>query len=244
MKYVHLLLLVSSMILFSGCDIVLSVLENTASDADPTPTQTEIIQGLKQALAEGTARAITGLSAEGGYGNDPTVFIPFPPEAQFAADKLQQLGLGSLIDRFVARLNEGAERGAKEAGPIFKDAILAMTFADARGILLGQDQHAATAYFERTTRTALYNTFSPKIEQVLSQVHAVEIWQQLTSRYNSIPLVRKKVETDIVKYATNKALDGLFLKLSQEEENIRQDPFARTTNLLKKVFEYAARHNR
>lgn len=240
MKRFQLFLFASSMFLFTGCDVLLAVLENAAGEIDTTPTQTEIIQGLKEALAEGTTRAVAGLSAEGGYFNDPTVFIPFPPEAQFAADKLEQLGLGSLIDNFVARLNEGAEKGAKEAAPIFKNAILAMTIADARNILLGQDTHAATNYFETNTRTALYNTFAPKIENVLAQVNAAQIWQELTSRYNSIPLVRNKIETDIVKYATNKALDGLFLKLSMEEEKIRQDPVARTTDLLKKVFGYAA----
>lgn len=240
MKRFQVIIFALSIFTLTGCDVLLAVLENAAGEIDTTPTQSEIVQGLKQALAEGTTRAVTGLSADGGYFSDPTVFIPFPPEAQFAADKLEQLGLGNLVNNFVAKLNEGAEKGAKEAAPIFKNAILAMTFADAKNILLGQDVRAATSYFENNTRTSLYNAFAPKIENVLNQVNAAKIWSDLTSTYNSIPLVRNKVETDIVKYATDKALDGLFLKLSLEEEKIRQDPLARTSDILKKVFDYAA----
>ncbi len=223
----------------AGCEQLLKMVEDASAGMDTTPTQTEIVQGLKQALAEGTTRAVLNLSQEGGYAKDPTVFIPFPAEAQFAADKLRDIGFGNLVDDFVKRLNQGAEKGAKEAAPIFKEAIVNMTFADARNILLGQDRRAATTYFETNTRAALYNTFSPKIKTVLEEVNAVQIWSQITTRYNQIPLVRNKVETDIVKYATNKALDGLFLKLSIEEEKIRQDPLARTSDILKKVFGYA-----
>ncbi len=238
-----LLLFLCCFLSLSGCDQLLKVVEDATSGVSTVPNQAEIIQGLKQALAEGTTRAVSNLSQEGGYLKDPTVFIPFPPEAQFAADKLQQLGFGNLVKDFVTRLNEGAEKGAREAAPIFRDAIVKMTIADASNILLGKDTRAATSYFETNTRAALFNTFAPKINDVLEQVNAVQIWQQITTTYNQIPLVRNKVETDIVKYATNKALDGLFLKLSIEEEKIRLDPLARTTDLLKKVFGYAAAQN-
>ncbi|MDP5172309.1 MAG: DUF4197 domain-containing protein [Bacteroidia bacterium] len=240
MKRIPILLFAFWMFSFTGCEQLLMILEGASGTVNTTPTQGEIIQGLKQALAEGTTRAATGLSKEGGFFNDPTVFIPFPPEAQFVAEKLQQLGLGNLVTDFVAKLNEGAEKGAKEAAPIFKQAITGMSIADASNILLGKDKRAATTYFETNTRVALFNAFSPKIRDVLEQVNAAQIWEQLTTRYNQIPFVSKKVETDIVKYATDKALDGLFLKLSLEEEKIREDPLARTTDILKKVFGYAA----
>ena len=114
-----------------------------------------------------------------------------------------------------------------------------MTFQDAKGILLGQ-QDAATQYFQTRTETQLYNAFSPKIKTSLDQVKATEIWYEITSRYNKLPLV-KKVETDIVKYATHKALDGLFLKVSDEESKIRSTIASRKTDLLKKVFDFADR---
>lgn len=238
MKRIPLLVGLLLMLTFSGCEQLLAILES--APVSTTPTQTEIIQGLKQALSEGAARAVADLSAPGGFAGDPSVFIPFPEEAMFAANTLRDLGLGNLVDNFVARLNEGAEKGAEFALPIFRDAIVSMTIADARNILLGDNTHAATEYFESRTRQQLYAAFSPQIQKVLDEVNATEVWEQLTTRYNRIPLVNRKVETDIVRYATDRALDGLFLKLSQEEEKIRQDPVARTTDLLKRVFGYAA----
>ena len=95
--------------------------------------------------------------------------------------------------------------------------------------------------FQEKTENQLTDAFAPHIKSSLDQVNATDIWEELTTRYNSIPLVNKKVETDIVKYATGKALDGLFLKLADEEKKIREDPIARTSDLLKKVFGYAAR---
>ncbi|GAB4407162.1 MAG: DUF4197 domain-containing protein [Bacteroidia bacterium] len=225
-------------LLGSGCDTLLQVAGTVLEEAEPS--QVEIIQGLKEALSTGTGRAVTTLAREGGYLDDPLVKIPFPEEVQFAANTLRDIGMGALVDNLVERLNRGAEKGAQAALPIFRDAIREMTFADAKNILLGGD-NAATAYFQSKTRDKLVTAFSPHIRQSLDEVHATEIWTELTTRYNSIPLVRKKVDTDIVSYATDKALDGLFLKLAAEEKLIRQDPIARSSELLKKVFGYAAR---
>jgi hypothetical protein len=224
---------------FSGCqtlyDIADGVLEESAD-----PTNSEIGNGLKQALVKGAGFAVSTLGQEGGYLNDPLVKIPFPAEAEFAANTLRDLGLGNLVDDFVSRLNRGAEEGAKEALPIFKNAITQMTFADVKNILFGEN-NAATEYFKTKTSTALYNTYSPRIQTSLDEVNATKLWTDLTTRYNSIPLVRRKVETDLVKYATDKALEGMFLKLAVEEEKIRENPVARTSDILKKVFSYADR---
>ncbi|MEO0585120.1 MAG: DUF4197 domain-containing protein [Bacteroidota bacterium] len=224
---------------FSGCDALLQLAETLPDTIPQDPTQTEIVGGLKEALVQGTSFAVNTLSKEGGYLNDVKVRIPFPPEAQKVANTMRDLGLGKLVDEFETKLNEGAEKGAKLAFPIFKSAITGMTFQDAKGILLGQ-QDAATQYFQTRTETQLYNAFSPKIKTSLDQVKATEIWYEITSRYNKLPLV-KKVETDIVKYATNKALDGLFLKVSDEEAKIRSTIASRKTDLLKKVFDFADR---
>jgi hypothetical protein len=225
-------------VLLSGCDALLQIAESVPYSSEPT--QAEMASGLKEALGNGAGAAVSLLSRQGGYQNDPLVRIPFPEEALFAADALRRLGLGSLVDDFVARLNQGAEKGASLALPIFKSAITQMTFADVKNILLG-GEHAATDYFRDKTRDQLAAAFAPHIRSSLDEVRATEIWTQITTRYNQIPLVNKKVETDIVKYATGKALDGLFLKLADEEKKIREQPLARGSELLKKVFGYADR---
>ncbi|RMG58570.1 MAG: DUF4197 domain-containing protein, partial [Bacteroidetes bacterium] len=160
MKRIWLIAL-SSFFLLSSCDVLYQVAgEVLAENADPT--QVEIIQGLKDALTTGTGRAIQTLNQEGGYLNDPLVMIPFPAEAQFAANTLRDLGLGKLVDDFVTLLNRGAEDGAAKAAPIFRDAIREMTIADARDILLGAD-NAATVYFQTRTRDKLAAAFAPGI---------------------------------------------------------------------------------
>lgn len=224
---------------FTGCDTLLEIAEGVQYE-NPDPTNTEIIAGLKEALGNGAANAVSTLSKSGGYFEDPLVKIPFPEEAQFAVNTLNDLGLGGLVTEFEKLLNQGAEEGAKLALPIFKNAITSMTFADAKDILLG-GENAATNYFEGKTRQDLTTTFSPHIKESLDKVNATKAWTDVTTAYNSIPLVRKKIDTDIVNYATTKALDGLFLKLSDEEKKIRENPIARTSELLKKVFSFAER---
>ena len=161
-----------------------------------------------------------------------------PEEAQFAADALQKIGLGGLVTDFEKRLNRGAEEGAKEALSIFGNAIKQMTFSDVKNILLG-GENSATNFFRNTTAQALYDKFSPKIKTSLDQVNATKVWTDITTKYNSIPFTRNKEETDLVKYATNKAMDGLFLKVAEEEKKIRENPVARTSELLRSVFGYA-----
>lgn len=221
---------------FSGCD----VLEQAAKTAQTSmiPSQSEMVSGLKQALQVGTNQAVSYLNKEGGYLNNSRFKIPFPPEVANVAQKLRDLGFGSQVDEFVKRMNRGAEDAAKEAAPIFLNAINTMTITDAKNILLGNND-AATKYFESKTRAQLYNTFSPKIKNSLDKFAVTKYWSDLTKTYNSLPLV-KPVETDLLKYTTNKALDGLFLKVSDEEQEIRNNLSARSTDLLRKVFGWAA----
>ncbi|MCI4668096.1 MAG: DUF4197 domain-containing protein [Bacteroidia bacterium] len=235
------LFLILPFLLFSlsGCETILAILEEGAPTGTVDPTLTEMSGGLKEALVQGTGFAVNTLSAEGGYLNDATVKIPFPEDAQKVANKLRDIGLGGLVDEFESRLNKGAEKGAAMALPIFKNAIKDMTFDDAKNILLG-NQSAATDYFRTKTSSELSSTFSPLIKKSLDEVKATEIWTEITTKYNSIPFV-KKVETDIVQYATDKALIGLFSKVEIEEKKIRDNISARKTDLLQKVFSYADR---
>lgn len=234
-RFTYFSLVIFSTLLFTACDELLQIANEVGVLA---PTDAEIGQGLKAALDKGIGFAVNTLGQEGGYFKDPLVKIPFPPEAQFAADALTTIGLGSLVEKFEEKLNRGAEEGAKQALSIFATSIKALTLDDVRNILLGAD-NAATEYFKRTTREQLFATYSPKIRETLDKVNATTLWEDVTTKYNSIPLTGKKIETDLVKYATDRALDGLFLKIAVEEKKIRNNAVERTSEILRKVFGYA-----
>lgn len=232
MKPLAILFFATVILSWNSCD-TLKAIQDTVETSAPL-TDGDIVGGLKQALEVGTGNAVGVLSKENGFWGDPLVKIPFPEEATRASDKLRQLGMGSLVDNFNERMNRGAEQAAKEATPIFVNAIKAMTFNDARNILSGPD-NAATEYFKDKTSFQLYSKFSPVIERTLNEVNAAKLWTDITSTYNKIPLVNK-VETDLTRYVTNKAMNGLFMKLAGEEKKIRDNPAARVTDLLKRVF--------
>ncbi|HEX8061349.1 MAG TPA: DUF4197 domain-containing protein [Cyclobacteriaceae bacterium] len=201
-----------------------------------TPTSSEVAEGLKEALLKGVSVGADQLSQADGYLGNVQIKIPFPPDAKRAEDKLRQIGFGNEVDRFVATLNHGAEDAAKEAKPIFISAIQQMTIADAWAILKGQ-QDAATQYLRKTTSTQLKDKFKPVIQNSLSKVNATRYYGDLVNTYNKIPLV-EKVNPNLDDYATDLAIQGLFTMIAKEEANIRQNPVARTTDILKRVFAY------
>ena len=232
MKPLAILFFATVILSWNSCD-TLKAIQETVETGQPL-TDADIVGGLKQALEVGTGNAVGVLSKDNGFWGDPLVKIPFPQEAIRVSEKLRQIGLGNKVDNFNERINRGAEKAAKEATPIFVNAIKAMTFNDARNILNGPD-NAATEFFKEKTTFQLYSKFSPVIERTLNEVNAANLWNDITTTYNKIPLVNK-VETDLTRYVTNKALDGLFLKLAGEEKKIRDNPAARVTDLLKRVF--------
>lgn len=197
-------------------------------------TTSEVAQGLKEALIKGISNGADLVSRADGYFKNPEIKIPFPPEVKKVEDRLRQIGLGGEVDKFVMTLNRGAEDAAKEAKPIFIEAIRAMTIEDAWAILRGQDD-AATQYLKRTTSGLLKEKFKPVIQNSLNKVNATKYYSDIVTRYNQIPLVQK-VNPDLDDYATDKAIDGLFLMIAREEKNIRENPVARTTEILKRVF--------
>jgi Protein of unknown function (DUF4197) len=199
-------------------------------------TTAEVGDGLKEALIKGISNGSDLVSQLDGYFKNPEIKIPFPPEVKKVEDRLRQLGLGNEVDRFVMTLNRGAEDAAKEAKPIFISAIRQMTIEDAWSILKGQPD-AATDYLRRTTSTQLREKFKPVVQNSLTKVNATKYYGEVVTRYNQIPLV-EKVNPDLVGYATDKAIDGLFLMIAKEEKAIRENPLERTTELLKKVFGY------
>lgn len=202
---------------------------------DESPlTTSEIDTGLREALIKGVSVGADQVSKAGGYLNNPQIKIPFPPEMIKVENTLRDLGMGNLVDQFVTTLNQGAEEAAKEAKPIFINAIRQMTIQDAMSILQGKDDEA-TQYLVRTTTSALTEKFKPVIKTSLDKTEATKYYNEIVTKYNSIPFVQK-VNPNLDEYATQLAIDGLFVMIAKEEKNIRQNPAARTTEILKRVF--------
>jgi len=202
---------------------------------EETPlTSDDVASGLKEALVQGITNGSNSASQLDGYFKNPQIKIPFPPDAQNVADKLTAIGLGGEVDKFVMTLNRGAEAAAKEAKPIFVTAITSMTIEDAWNILKGEP-NAATEYLKKTTSAQLTTKFKPVMKSSLDEVNATKYYGDLVNKYNKIPFVQK-ANPDLDDYATELAIDGLFTLIAKEEANIRKDPLARTTDLLKRVF--------
>lgn len=226
-------LMLCAFILLSACDILQELEVSTASGGTSLTTN-EIVQGLKEALQVGTTNAISTLSKENGFYGNALFKIPFPEEVKVVEEKLRSVGLNKLVDDFILNLNRGAEKAVTKAGPIFMDAIRDITFADARNILNGPNT-AATEYFRGKTSQQLTVAFKPEVQKTLDQVEVTKYWDEVMSAYNRIPFTTK-VETDLSRYVTEKAIDGLFIRVAEEEKLIREDPVARVTDILKKVF--------
>lgn len=212
---------------------LLNKASQTINSGKPLSTE-EVAQGLKEALTKGASKGSDLVSQADGYFKNAEIKIPFPPEMKHVEDKLRQIGLGDQVDKFVLTLNRGAEDAAKQAKPIFVDAIKAMTIQDAWSILKGQ-QDAATQYLRKTTTDPLTAKFKPVIQASLSKVNATKYYSELINEYNKLPFVKKE-NPNLDDYTTGRAVEGLFVMIAKEEKNIRQDPLARTSDLLKKVF--------
>lgn len=197
-------------------------------------TTAEVADGLKEALIKGISTGADNVSQLDGYFRNPAIRIPFPPDVKRVEERLRQIGLGNQVDNFILTLNRGAEEAAKEAKPIFIAAIRSMTIEDAWAILRGQDD-AATQYLKRTTSGQLKEKFKPVIQNALEKVNATKYYGDIVTRYNQLPMVQK-VNPDLDDYATDRAIEGLFTMIAQEEKHIREDPAARTTELLRRVF--------
>jgi hypothetical protein len=193
----------------------------------------EIINGLKEALSVGTGNGTKKLSAVDGFFADAAIKILMPAEAKKVEQKLRAVGLGRQVDNAILSMNRAAEDAAQSATPIFLNAIKGITIQDGVGILKGGD-FAATAYLQGRTAAQLTEAFRPVIEQSLQKVNATKHWKTLFSTYNTFS--KEQVNTDLAAYVTEKALAGIFYQVGQEEQKIRKDPMARTTDLLKKVF--------
>jgi len=207
---------------------------NSGQQQSNSLTTDQVIQGLKEALKQGTGKGSDQLSKHDGYFGNLAVKVLMPPEAKDVEDKLRQFGFGSLVDNAIESMNRAAEAAAPQAKGIFVNAITSMTFSDAWAILKGGND-AATNYLKQTCTASLTNVFKPVIQGKLDEVGATKYWTDVFTRYNKLPLV-KPVNTDLPSYVTQKALDGLFYTIAQEELKIRQDPMGQASAILQQVF--------
>jgi len=228
MKKVYLFLLPLFLIACDPADI------QRAMDTLNTVTNTDIANGLKQALNFGVDESVDFLSKENGY-YASAYKILLPEEARTVTDKLKFIpGFQNVEEELIKRLNKGAEDAASKAGPIFFGAIKQMTFTDATNILMGPND-AATTYLNDKTYTNLYGEFEPVVDQSLGKFNVQEYWASAINKYNSIPFVTK-VNPDLKDYVTTEALKGLFALVAKKELGIREDASQRSTDLLRKVF--------
>ncbi|MGB5338040.1 MAG: DUF4197 domain-containing protein [Gammaproteobacteria bacterium] len=206
--------------------------ESTATDM---LSSDEMVSGLKEALQKGTQFAVDNLGQEGGFLNNAKVRIPMPDSLSWVEKTLRTLRQDKLADEFVTSLNHAAEQAVPEAAAIFGDAISAMSLDDARAILSGPDD-AATQYFRTHTEAALTEKMRPIVTEATAKAGVTASYKSMMSRAGSLTSLLSSDTTDLDGYVTGKTLDGLFLMVAEEEQRIRENPLARSTDLLKKVF--------
>ena len=240
------LVAVSLVLMLASCASLDTVLETMATSAPLT--EEEVSKGLREALITGARNAAGDLSATNGYFGDRTVKILLPNEAKVIVDNLSKIpGGGELVQKAILSINRAAEDAAREATPIFVSSIKDMTLRDAFGIL-GGEADAATQYLHRTTYDLLYQLYSPKIgnsirKPLVANVSTQDSWDALTGQWNRFATSLagrlagfQPVETDLSSYLTEKALEGMFVKIAEEERKIRTNINARVTPLLQRVF--------
>ena len=250
MKSLNILFLVIALVIsLSSCDVLLPLLNQAVEEQGEKPlTENEVVLGLKDALKVSTEKSVKIVSKTDGYFKDQTIKIFLPPEAKIITDNkdnatLKAIGITKLIDDVILRINRSAEDASTEASPIFLSAIKSMSIQDAFSILNGAD-NAATMYFKSKTLSQLTTAFKPKIKESLDKPLVANIptnkaWKSLTTNYNKIAKFSsslKPVNTSLDSFVTEKAIEGLFKKLEEQEKLIREDPVARVTDILKRVF--------
>jgi Protein of unknown function (DUF4197) len=200
-----------------------------------TVTEQEATTGIRQALDKGVSTGISYLNKENGFFGNQTYKLFLPPDARKIENVMRDIGLSRTVDKAILQINRAAEDAVGYATPIFTEAIREMTIQDAWNILRGE-QDAATRYFREKTTAKLTAAFSPIIQRSLDKLEATRHYTEIISAYNKLPTTFNKLNPDLPSYVTEKAVDALFDQIAKEEANIRANPRARTTEILKKVF--------
>lgn len=217
----------------TGCDVLQQIPGSTSTGT--SVTQAEAAQGIKEALSQGLIKAVLKLNHQDGFYGDAIYKILLPPEAKKIENALRTIGLGKTVDKAILQINRGAEDAAGFAQPIFIDAIKQMTLTDAINIVKGGDT-SATHYFRTKTLGKLTTAFIPVIKSSLDKVEATRYYGDIINTYNNFPTTFTKLNPDLPTFVTNRATNALFDLVAKEEKNIRENPIARSTEILKKVF--------
>jgi len=198
-------------------------------------TEAEAGQGIKEALTNGVTTAVMNLNKTDGFFASEVYKVLLPPDARKLETTLRKIGLGSQVDKAILAINRGAEDAVGSAKPIFVDAIKEMTVTDALGIVRG-NKNAATEYFRQKTSEKLVAAFTPSVKTSLDKTYATKYYSNIVTTYNSLPTSFEKANPDLTAYVVGKTVDALFDQIAKQEAEIRANPLARTTELLKKVF--------
>jgi hypothetical protein len=208
---------------------------NKSNSSGSSLSNIDITNGLKEALSIGAQNAGNKLSATDGFFRNAALKILLPPEAKQVEQTLRAMGMGSLVDKAILSMNRAAEDAQKKAAPIFVNAITSMSIQDGLNILRGGN-NAATNYLKSKTTAALTEAFRPVIQNSLNKVGAPTVWKSVFTTYNNLPLSKNKVNPDLTSYVTERALNGIYVTIAEEEAKIRTNPAAQVTSLLKRVF--------
>ena len=199
-------------------------------------SQSEVVEGLKEALAKGVENAIKSLGRTDGYLGNDLVRIPMPDNLDTLAQGVRAVGGDAYVDEFVTTMNRAAEKAVPEAAEIFADAIRQMSIEDAKQILAGPDD-AATQYFQKVAGPTLIERFHPIVENATASVGVTSAYKKMVSQAGPmLSMLGRPDVADLDGYVTEEGMDGLFTVIAQQEKQIRENPVARTTDLLKKVF--------
>lgn len=217
--------------MFNSCDVISKLPTGMGGGY----TEAEAGQGIKEALGQGLVKAVLNLNQTDGFFGSQFYKVLLPPDAVKIENTLRDVGMGKMVDKAILSINRAAEDAVAYAKPIFVNAIKEMTLMDAINIVRGP-KDAATNYFKEKTRVALVAAFLPSIQSSLDKVNATKYYGDIVNTYNNFPTTFKKINPDLPGFVVEKATDALFDQIAKEEANIRENPVARTTDILKKVF--------
>jgi len=215
----------------SSCE----TLTNAGGNVFGTVSEQEAGMGIKEALTQGVGMGISYLHKQDGFFGNEAYRLFLPPDAGKIENTLRNLGLGSQVDKAILQINRSAEDAVGFAKPVFINAIREMTLADALTIVKGS-RNSATSYFREKTRDSLIAAFSPVVKNSLDKLNATRYYSDIVNAYNKIPTTFNKINPDLTNYVAGRATEALFDQIEKEEANIRENPLARTTQILKKVF--------
>jgi len=230
----YFLALVFTISSFTSCDTLSNLPTVTGV------TETEAAQAMREALDQGLGKGISFLNREDGFLGNQVYKIFLPEEAKKIETTLRDLGMGAMVDRAIIQINRAAEDAVGYARPIFLDAIREMTIMDAINIIKGQS-NAATEYFRQKTTSKLIAAFMPVIKSSLDKFSATKYYGDVVNTYNNFPTTINKLNPDLPSFVAGKAINALFDQVAKEEANIRSNVSARSTDMMKKVFGWAAR---